>query len=273
MPYVKRADAVEIYWEESGDGPLVVLASPFFGYPAVFQGLTDDLVRDHRVVIYDIRGAGRSTKKGPYDIETDAEDLEALLVELGGGAIVLGMGDGANRSVKAAADRPDLVSAVVTPGGNPVGRQAAEGSEALVDSPAVLEALIGMMDTDYRAGLRTMVSSSNPQMDEDQARERVDRVVAYCAQEVGAPRLRTWIDDHALAVSRATGDRLWILEPETSNPWFAADAMIRTRKLLPDANIERIEDGVLSRPDLTALIVRRISGVSDAAVETKRAAL
>lgn len=262
MPYVKRPDAVEIHWEDRGEGPLVVLTSPFFGYPAVFQGVTDDLARDHRVVIYDIRGTGHSTKKGPYDIETDAGDLEALLAELGGGALVLGMGDGTNRAVKVAAGRQDLVSAIVTPGGNPVGRQAAEGTDALVDSPAVLDALLGMMETDYRAALRTMVSSANPQMNDDQARERVDRVVAYCPPEVGSPRLRAWIEDRALDASRATGDRLWILEPETTNPWFAADAMIRTRKLLPNAHIERIEDGVLSRPDLTAAVVRRITALS-----------
>jgi hypothetical protein len=39
--------------------------------------------------------------------------------------------------------------------------------------------------------------------------------------------------------------------------------MIRTRKILPDAHIERIADGVLSRPDLTAAVVRRVTGVAE----------
>jgi hypothetical protein len=33
-----------------------------------------------------------------------------------------------------------------------------------------------------------------------------------------------------------------------------------TRELLPDANIEEVEDGHLSRPDLTAGVIRGITG-------------
>jgi pimeloyl-ACP methyl ester carboxylesterase len=260
VPHLTRPDGTEIHWDEKGEGPLIVLASQFFGYPEVFQGVTDDLARDHRVVTYDIRGTGLSSRNGPYEIATDAEDLGALVRELGEEALVLSMGDGSNRAVRLAARSPDLVRAIVTPGGNPIGREAARGSDALVDSPAVLEALVGMMETDYRAALRTMVAGANPQMSEEEARERVDRVVAYCPQEAGAPRLRDWIKQDAREDAQAVGDRLWVLELDAGNPWFAADAMIRTRKLLPDAHIERLSAGVLSRPDVTAAVVRRVTG-------------
>jgi pimeloyl-ACP methyl ester carboxylesterase len=270
MPTVKRPDGAEIHWEERGSGPLVVLASHFFGYPEAFQALIADLVADHRVVTYDTRGTGKSTRQGPYDVPTDAEDLGALIEEVGGPAVVIGMGDGSNRGVKLAAARPDLAVALVTPGGNPIGRTAAEGTDALVDSPSVLEALVGMIDTDYRSALRTIVSGGNPQMDEEEKRERVDSVVEYTPQEVGAARLRAWIDDRVLEESRAIGDKLWILT-FGSNEWFPDAAMDKTRELLPKAHIEEIEDGPVSRPDLTAGVVRRITAeqASDRSEEEK----
>lgn len=258
MPIVKRPDGAEIYWAERGEGPLVVFASQFFGYPEVFEDLLADLATDHRLVTYDIRGTGRSTREGPYDIDTDADDLGALIEELGTSAVVMGVGDGSNRGVKLGARRPDLVEATLTPGGNPVGRLAAEGTDSLVDSPSVLQALIGMMEADYRSALRTMVSSANPQMTEEEARKRVDGVVAYCPQEVGIARLRAWIDDEGLEEARAVGSGLWILS-FGNNEWFPAAALDRTRELLPEAHIEEVEDGPISRPDLTAAVVRRIT--------------
>jgi hypothetical protein len=42
--------------------------------------------------------------------------------------------------------------------------------------------------------------------------------------------------------------------------WFPAgrEAMELSRKLFPEAHVEEIEDGLMSRPDLTAAAVRRI---------------
>ena len=261
MPLLKLPDGVELHWDETGDGPLVVLAMQFFSWPAVFEDLIADLATDHRVVTYDIRGTGTSTRQGPYAVSTDAADLAALVELLGGSAVVVGWGDGCNRAVKVAADAPEVVSRIVTPGGNPVGIEASRGTDALVDSPAVIEALVGMIETDYRAALRTMISGANPQLNEEQARERVDRIVEHCPQEVGVARLRAWIDDKALEAARAVGDRLWILSNSSEdNPWFTPPALDRTRELLPEAHIEEVAGGALSRPELTAAVVRRVVG-------------
>lgn len=260
MPLLKRPDGVDIHWEEQGQGPLVVFATQFFGSPGVFTGLINDLVTDHRVVTYDLRGTGQSTREGPFDVATDADDMSALIEGVGGPALVIGVGDGCNRAVKVAAERPELITAIVTPGGNPVGREASQGTDALVDSPSVIEAMLGMIETDYRSALRTIIGGANPQLSEEEARERVDRVVEYCAQDVGAARLRAWIDDDARGAAIVAGDRLWLLSnSQEENPWFTAPALDRTRELLPEAHIEEIEGGAVSRPDLTAAIVRRIT--------------
>jgi pimeloyl-ACP methyl ester carboxylesterase len=258
VPLLSRSDGVEIYWEERGQGPLVVLATQFFGSPGIFEGLIEDLAADHRVVAYDLRGTGRSTREGPYDIATDSADLAALIESIGGPAVVVGWGDGCNRAVWIAAERPEVVSAIVTPGGNPVGREASQGTDALVDSPSVIEALLGMIETDYRGALRTIIGGANPQLTEEEARLRVDGIVDYCGQDVGAARLRAWIDDDAREPARAVGDRLWILSNSLEdNPWFTPAGLDRTRELLPEVHIEDVEGGAISRPDLTAAIVRR----------------
>jgi pimeloyl-ACP methyl ester carboxylesterase len=276
VPKLSRPDGIQIHWDERGEGPLVVLATQFFGSPGIFEDLIAALATDHRVVSYDLRGTGESTRKGPYDIATDAADLAALLESIGGPAVVVGWGDGCNRAVRVAAERPQLVTAIVTPGGNPVGREAAQGTDALVDSPSVIEAMLGMIETDYRGALRTIIGGANPQLSEDEARERVDRVVEYCAQDVGAARLRAWIDDDAREAATLVGKRLWILSNYLEeNPWFTAPALDRTRELLPEVHIEEVEGGAISRPDLTAAIVRQItapggsSGESDESSEVR----
>jgi hypothetical protein len=173
---------------------------------------------------------------------------------------VIGWGDGCNRAVKVAAKRSEVVGAIVTPGGNPVGREASQGTDALVDSPSVIEALLSMIETDYRAALRTIIGGANPNLTEEEARTRVDVIVEYCAQEVGAARLRAWIDDDARESAKVVGDRLWILSNALEdNPWFTPAGLDRTRELLPDVHIEDVEGGAVSRPDLTAAIVRRVT--------------
>jgi pimeloyl-ACP methyl ester carboxylesterase len=261
MPLLSRPDGAQIHWEERGEGSLVVLATQFFGSPEVFENLVADLAADHRVVTYDLRGTGQSTRQGPYDVVTDAADMVALIESFGvGPALVIGWGDGCNRAVKIAAERPEVVGAIVTPGGNPVGREASQGADALVDSPSVIEALLGMIETDYRAALRTIIGGANPNLTEEEARTRVDSIVEYCPQEVGAARLRAWIDDDAREAAKIVGSRLWILSnAHEDNPWFTPAGLDRTRELLPEVNIEDVEGGAISRPDLTAAIVRRVT--------------
>lgn len=263
MAWLKRPDGVELYWEEDGEGPLVVLAPYWSGHPGVYGGLTSELARDHRVVVWDARGTGQSTRSGPYDTETDCGDLEAILERAGGAAIVIATANGMNHTVHVATRRQDLVRAVVALGTAPLARAHFEGSEGLIASDNVVNAFIEMLARDYRGALRTLLRATNSQMSEDELRERVAFQVSYCPQEAAASRVRAWLEDDPTEDTRQAGDRLWIFSaPDVAGPWLpSADERRRLiETLAPDAHVEETEpgEGPVSHPELTADAIRRI---------------
>jgi pimeloyl-ACP methyl ester carboxylesterase len=264
MPLISRPDGAQLHWEERGEGPTVVVANQFFAPLSVFDRLMDLLAERHRLITYDPRGIGSSSPQGPYNVETDALDLAALIEEACDPPVLIAaMGDGSNRAVHVATDHPELVQAIVCISGNPVSRTAGQGGEGLAASDSVIEALLSMMETDYRGALRTMISTANPDLAEDAVRARVNASAVRCPQEAAAPRMRSWVEDEALGRSRAIGDRLWILEDGT-NPWFV-ETTKRTAELLPDAHVHAVENGAVSRPDIAASYISAITGVGDPA--------
>jgi pimeloyl-ACP methyl ester carboxylesterase len=266
MPRLALPDGAELEWRiDGGEGPLVAVALMAVHPPVVTGPLVEELARDHRVLSYHLRGTGMSSRTGPYDIETDAADLTALVEEAGGDALVVALGDGARRAVRAAAGRPDLIHTVVVSGEFPLGRIGEYGSQdALANSPAVLDALLGLLETDYRTGLRTMMDSSGEaEWHERALRERLDAIEAHCQQEVGVLRMRSWIEDESRSEGQALGDRLWYLH-YPGNAWFQGSLEI-VRKSLPEAQLEAVSDGVISRPEENAAVIRRILAAHRAA--------
>jgi len=249
---------VTIHWEEAGAGSGVLICRIAYGYPETLRGLIDDLAADHRVVVPDLRGTGGSSRRGPYDFATDLADFTAVLEEAGGARVAIGLGDGTLRSVELAARRPDLVESVVLSGYAPLFRDERRETRGLAGSGQVLRALLTLVETDYRAGLRTILETGNPGLDEQTIRERVDGSAAHCSRDAALARLRSWIELDVGNSALALGDRLWILH-HPRNPWFPAELAGRIPELLPEARLERVDDGALSRPDLTAEVVRRIT--------------
>jgi pimeloyl-ACP methyl ester carboxylesterase len=263
MPRVERPDGIGIHWESRGEGPPVVLVSYWNIVPGVADPITAELSRDHRVIRYDDRGAGESTRQGPYDLRTAAADLAAVIEEAADEpAVLLATGDGPHRAVRAASERPDLVEAVVCVGGPPIARSAFPDAEAMASSETVVDALLEMAATDYRAALRSLTTSANPQMTEQEIRERIDTQSEYATQEASLARLRAWTDADSMEQSRALGDRLWILHaPGLGGGWFPTGRELESiiTRTLPDAHLEKVDDGMLSRPDQTADVIRRIT--------------
>jgi pimeloyl-ACP methyl ester carboxylesterase len=266
MPRLRRPDGAQIeWWTEGDEGPLVAIALMAFHPPAACQRIAAELAQDHRVLGYDLRGTGASSRTPPYDIETDAADLAAVVEEAGGNALVLALGDGARRGVRAAAGRPDLIHTVAVSGELPLGRIGGGGSrDALANSPAVLDALVGLLETDYRTGLRTMLASSGESnWHESALRARLDEIEAHSPAEVGVPRLRSWIEDDSRSEGRVLGDRLWYLH-YPGNVWFQGSLDI-IRRSLPKARLEFLSEGAISSPVENADALRRILAAHRAA--------
>jgi pimeloyl-ACP methyl ester carboxylesterase len=262
MARVSRPGGVEIHWEARGEGPAVVISPHSWAVPDTFEPLIEELARDHLVVRYDARGTGDSTREGPHDMETGAADLAAVIEAAGPPVVVLGIGDAPSRAVRVAARRPELLTAVVAIASVPIGQEALRGTESLVSSDTVLSAFMEMVATDYRGAMRPLLAAANPQMSEDELKRRLDRLVAYTPQDVLVERIRAWVADDATEPARETGGRLWLLfSPDTGGPWFPSpeemEDVIADR--LPNSRREVIEEGIVSRPDMTAALVRRIT--------------
>ena len=258
MPELARPDGARIHYEVRGEGPLVALALGYVATPAVYEGIAADLARDHRVVTWDPRGCGRSSKDGPYDIATDAEDFVALVRELGSPAVVFAIAHGVNVTALAAEREPGLIRALVSPGVATAVLPHLEGTEGFASSPQVIEMLVEQFRRDPRGSARATVASLNPQLDEDALRYRVDAILAYSPVDATLVRIESWLaDDGALERLQALGDRLAVLWYE-GDPWQAG-AVDRLKELFPDARIVQVEDGPLTRPDLPANVVREMA--------------
>lgn len=108
-------DGGVIAYEETGEGPLVVLA-PGMGngrdaYRAVAPRLT---AAGYRVASVDLRGSGESSVRWPSYSRTDiAGDLVAVIRHLGGPAVLVGHSVSGGAATIAAATAPELITGLV----------------------------------------------------------------------------------------------------------------------------------------------------------------
>lgn len=251
MAHLSRPDRIDIHYEERGEGPAVFLAhNPVMSMPSVFEGLLADLARDHLVVTWDPRGVGRSTRRGPYDISTDTDDMAALVEEVGQSGVMISTGVNPVPHMLGA-KRPELTDAVVLAGGIP---QGSLGSES------VAEAFLQLARTDHRSIVRAAIAASNPQMSEAEIAERVDAQVAYCPWDVFLERTEFAFADESFGeAGPALGSQLWIINWEPEGWESPLETVANANELLPDAHIVDAENGPISRPDITANVIRKIT--------------
>ncbi|WP_245953559.1 alpha/beta fold hydrolase [Arthrobacter silvisoli] len=109
MKIAAAPDGAELLWDEAGDGdPLLLLAGQATGM-AGWGPTADALARHFRVIRYDHRGVGGSTKGDPerYTTRLLAEDAAAVLDAAGVGAAHLyGHSMGGRIAQWLAIDRP-----------------------------------------------------------------------------------------------------------------------------------------------------------------------
>ena len=103
MGTVTSKDGTRIAFDQSGEGPAIILVVGAFNDRATGAPLTRSLEQHFTVFNYDRRGRGESGDTAPYAIEHEIEDLEALIAQAGGSACVFGYSSGAILSLRAAA--------------------------------------------------------------------------------------------------------------------------------------------------------------------------
>ena len=116
MQTVTSKDGTTIAFDKVGSGPAVILVNGAIAYrafdPSMAQ-LAELLGKHFTVYNYDRRGRGDSGDTRPFAKEREIEDLQALIENAGGTAMVFGISSGAVVSLDAAALTPRVTRVVV----------------------------------------------------------------------------------------------------------------------------------------------------------------
>jgi pimeloyl-ACP methyl ester carboxylesterase len=115
MPYLKNG-ATEIYYEVHGDGPPFLFCSVTgLDHQAWKFHQVREFSRDHKVIVFDYRGTGKSSKTVQrYSIKMFTDDAAALLDHLGlEQAIVCGHSMGGVVAQLLALDHPNKVKKLI----------------------------------------------------------------------------------------------------------------------------------------------------------------
>ena len=102
MRKVISKDGTPIAFDQSGQGPAIILVTGALTTRADWTSLAACLAPHFSVFAYDRRGRGESGDTAPYAVEREVEDIEALINEAGGSAFVFGHSSGAALALEAA---------------------------------------------------------------------------------------------------------------------------------------------------------------------------
>lgn len=95
-------DGTPIAFDQSGQGPAIILVAGATATRVAEASLAASLAPYFTVFAYDRRGRGESGDTAPYAVEREVEDIAALISEAGGSAFVFGHSSGAVLALEAA---------------------------------------------------------------------------------------------------------------------------------------------------------------------------
>jgi non-heme chloroperoxidase len=83
VPYLELDDGLPLYYEEHGSGPPLLLVPGWTITTRFWERQVTDLAHDHRVVTFDLRGAGNSGKTPDrHSLAAYADDVRQVLEQL-----------------------------------------------------------------------------------------------------------------------------------------------------------------------------------------------
>jgi pimeloyl-ACP methyl ester carboxylesterase len=142
MRTVISQDGTPIAFDQSGQGPALVLVAQAGATRFAQAGLSAHLAPHFTVVAYDRRGRGDSGDTAPYAALREVEDLDALITEAGGAAFVFGESSGAVLALEAARLLPTRITKL-----------------ALYEPPFIIDDSHPPSPPDYAPHIRELVSS------------------------------------------------------------------------------------------------------------------
>jgi len=157
---VTSEDGTTIAFDRSGDGPSLVLVGGALADRSAAAQLSAWLAPHLTVIAYDRRGRGDSGDTAPYAVEREVEDIEALIVAVGGHAFVLGHSSGAVLALESARTFPDRI-----------------GKLALYEPPFIVDDSRSLLPETYVSQLEALVSAGR----------RGDAVEFFLTTAVGVP--------------------------------------------------------------------------------------
>ncbi|PIV74679.1 MAG: alpha/beta hydrolase [Rhodobacteraceae bacterium CG17_big_fil_post_rev_8_21_14_2_50_65_11] len=136
-----------VYGEDQGTPILMIHGG--LGHGDLWAAQVADLMQDHRVIVADTRGHGRSTNDGSaYSYDLLAADYLALLDHLGIDEVhLVGWSDGANIGYALSTSAPERLASHFAHAGN----VTLDGIDPSVDDDEVFAAYVGTMAEDYAA--------------------------------------------------------------------------------------------------------------------------
>jgi pimeloyl-ACP methyl ester carboxylesterase len=142
-------NGIEMYYAIFGPegGTPVLLIHGGLGHADIWASQVADLMADHRVIVADTRGHGRSTNdQSAYSYDLLAADYVALMEYLGTGPVdLVGWSDGANIGYTISLGDPAKLASHFAHAGN----VTLAGIDPSVETDPVFGAYIGMMAEDY----------------------------------------------------------------------------------------------------------------------------
>ena len=116
MPTLER-DGVKIYYEVYGEGPAILLSHGFSATSQMWRGQIEILSADHQLILWDMRGHGRSDaplEGSAYSEAHTTKDMAALLDHLGvQTAVIGGLSLGGYMSLAFQVDHPSRTRALL----------------------------------------------------------------------------------------------------------------------------------------------------------------
>jgi pimeloyl-ACP methyl ester carboxylesterase len=113
MKTVASHDGTSIAFERGGEGLPIIFVFGAFNDHSRAVPLAAALKQRFTTYVYDRRGRGSSGDNQPYAVQREIEDIDALIREAGGSALVFGHSSGATLALHAAASGSNITGMVL----------------------------------------------------------------------------------------------------------------------------------------------------------------